>query len=65
MKPVHLLHTENEHRIQKSTDPDFLFTLQLGLLAELKERGFLNESQYLDAAEHLREQFRHRREEKR
>ena len=58
MSPVRLLSAENEHRIQRSADPDFLFTLQLGLLTELKERGLLNEAQYLDAAERLREKFR-------
>ena len=58
MSPVRLLSAENAHRIQKSSDPDFLFALQLGLLTELKERGLLNEAQYLDAAERLREKFR-------
>ena len=61
MKPVQLLSVEKEHRIQTSTDPDFLFTLKLGLLTELKARGRLNEAQYLDAAEHLREQFLQKR----
>ena len=61
MKPVQLLSVEKEHRIQTSTDPDFLFSLKLGLLSELKERGRLNEAQYLAAAERLREQFRQNR----
>lgn len=61
MEPVRILSAENEHRIQKSSDPDFLFALQLGLLTELKERGLLNEAQYLDAAERLRKKFRQTR----
>lgn len=61
MEPVRLLSAENEHRIRESADPDFLFTLKLGLLTELKDRGWLNEAQYLDAAEHLREQFLQKR----
>ncbi|MBQ2278225.1 MAG: hypothetical protein II333_06600 [Clostridia bacterium] len=61
MEPVRLLSAENEHRIRESADPDFLFSLKLGLLTELKERGQLNETQYLETAERLREKFRQNR----
>lgn len=61
MEPVRLLSAENEHRIRESADPDFLFSLKLGLLTELKERGQLDEAQYLATAEHLREQFLQKR----
>jgi hypothetical protein len=61
MEPVRLLSAENEHRIRESADPDFLFSLKLGLLTELKERGQLNEAQYLAASERLREKFRQNR----
>ena len=61
MEPVRLLSAENEHRIRESADPDFLFSLKLGLLTELKERGQLNEAQYLAASERLREQFLQKR----
>lgn len=49
-----LLRIENERKILTSADNDFLYTLQAGLLLDLKARGLLNETQYRLAEQNLR-----------
>ena len=47
---------ENNHKITKDTDYEFLHHLQSGLLLALKERGRLNGMQYRCAQERLNQQ---------
>ena len=49
---------ENDRKITKETDNEFLHQLQSGLLLALKERGRLNEMQYRHAQDRLNQQRR-------
>ncbi len=49
---------ENDRKITKETDYEFLHHLQTGLLLALKEQGRLNEIQYRHAQEKLNQQLR-------
>lgn len=51
---------DNDRKITKETDDEFLHQLQSGLLLALKERGHLNEMQYRHAQERLNQQRRDR-----
>lgn len=51
---------DNDHKITKDTDYEFLYHLQNGLLLALKEQGRLNEMQYRTAEERLKQQRRDR-----
>ena len=57
-KKARLQGIENNRRITKETDSEFLYTLQSGLLLALKERGRLDEMQFRHAERALREQQR-------
>lgn len=62
-KQIFLERIENSHRIKKTTDSLFLTELQRGLLLELKGRGFLTASQWIEAEEKLSRRFRYIPEE--
>lgn len=47
---------ENDRKITKEADYDFLHQLQSGLLLALKERGRINEMQYCHAQNRLNRQ---------
>lgn len=49
---------ENDRKITKEADYEFLHQLQSGLLLALKERGRLNEMQYRHAQDRLNQQRR-------
>lgn len=49
---------QNNRKITKETDYEFLHQLQSGLLLALKERGCINEMQYRHAQERLNQQRR-------
>lgn len=51
---------DNDHKITKDTDYEFLYNLQDGLLLALKEQGRLSEMQYRNAKERLKIQRRDR-----
>lgn len=51
---------DNDHKITKNTDYEFLYHFQNGLLLALKEKGRLNELQYRRAGERLKQQRRDR-----
>ena len=51
---------ENDHKITKATDEQFLHLLQSGLLLALKEQGRLSEMQYRTAQDRLDQQRRER-----
>lgn len=51
---------ENDRRITKETDYEFLYQLQNALLLALKERGRLSQMQYRHAEERLQAQRRDR-----
>lgn len=51
---------DNDHKITKDMDYEFLYHLQNGLLLALKEQGRLNEMQYRTAEERLKQQRRDR-----
>ncbi len=53
-----LEHIENNRKITKETDYEFLHQLQTGLLLALKEQGRLTEMQYRHAKEKLDKQRR-------
>ncbi len=53
-----LEHIENDRKITKETNYEFLHHLQTGLLLALKEQGRLNEIQYRHAQEKLNQQRR-------
>lgn len=59
-KYAKLQHIENNHKITKDTDYEFLYSLQNGLLLALKEQGRLNTMQYRHAEERLKQQRRDR-----
>ena len=47
---------ENDHRITRKTDPEFLYAFQKAVLLALLEDGTLTEMQYRYAEEKLRRQ---------
>ena len=49
---------ENDRKITKETDYEFLYQIQSGLLLALKEQGRLNEMQYRYAQDRLNQQCR-------
>lgn len=51
---------ENDRRITKETDYEFLYQLQNALLLALKEQGRLSQMQYRHAEERLQAQRRER-----
>lgn len=51
---------ENDRRITKETDYEFLYQLQNALLLALKEQGRLSQMQYRHAEERLQAQRRDR-----
>lgn len=51
---------ENDRRITKETDYEFLYQLQNALLLALKEQGRLSQMQYRHAEERLQTQRRDR-----
>lgn len=55
---IRLERIDNEHNIDITTDPVFLFELHRSLLLDLKVRGRLSEVQYRHAEEKLRKQSR-------
>lgn len=55
-KKATLLGIDNDHKITKETDHEFLYELQKALLLALKERGTLNEMQYRIAHQKLKTQ---------
>ena len=56
MDQIILKFIENDHRITRKTDPEFLYALQKAVLLALLEGGTLTEIQYRYAEEKLREQ---------
>ncbi|MBQ9165757.1 MAG: hypothetical protein IJX71_02340 [Oscillospiraceae bacterium] len=58
VKNAILIKIENEHKIRKDTDCEFLYSLQCGMLLALKEQGRLNEMQFRNAEMKLRQQQR-------
>lgn len=59
-KFAELQRIDNDHKITKDTDDEFLYHLQNGLLLALKEQGRLNAMQYRYAEERLKQQRRDR-----
>lgn len=59
-KFAELQRIENDRKISKETDYEFLYQLQYALLLALKESGTLNAAQFQLAEERLREQKRRR-----
>lgn len=55
-----LRRVDNDHKISKDTDYEFLYQLQNSLLLALKEQGRLNAMQYRNAEEKLKRQRRER-----
>ena len=58
MQNAILLKIENERKIRKDTDFEFLYALECGMLQALKEQGRLNEMQFRTAEMNLRQQQR-------
>ena len=56
MEPITLERIENDHRITRETDSEFLYEFQKSLLLALVESGRLTEQQYRYAEEKLRMQ---------
>ena len=57
-KKATLVQIENDHKITKESDYEFLHLLQNGMLLALKEKGYLNEVQYRYAEQKLKDQRR-------
>ena len=53
-----LIRIENDHRVTKETDNQFLFEYQRAVLLALKAKGVLNEMQYHYAEEKLTDQIK-------
>ena len=53
-----LLRIDHDREISRETDAEFLFSLQRSLLLDLKEEGFLSETQLSYADSLLNGQFR-------
>lgn len=53
-----LVRIENDHRVTKETDNQFLFEYQRAVLLALKAKGVLNEMQYRYAEEKLTDQIK-------
>ena len=49
---------ENDRKITRETDSQFLFEYQRAILLELKDKGVMNEIQYRYAEEKLKKQFK-------
>ena len=56
MEPITLEHIENDRRITRETDGEFLYEYQKAVLLALVEFGRLTEQQYRYAEEKLRQQ---------
>ena len=56
MEPITLISVENDHRITRKTDGEFLYEYQKAVLLALVESGRLTEQQYRYAEEKLRMQ---------
>ena len=56
MAPIKLERIENDRRITRETDGEFLYEFQKALLLALVESGRLTEQQYRYAEEKLRQQ---------
>ena len=57
MGEVTLKAIENDHRITRKTDSEFLYAFQKAVLLALLEEGTLTEMQYRYAEEKLRKQI--------
>ena len=57
MEPITLERIENDRRITRETDSEFLYEFQKSLLLALVESGRLTEQQYRYAEEKLRMQW--------
>ena len=51
-----LVSIENDHRITRTSDPEFWFLYQRAVLLALKEMGVLNDAQYWYAEQKLKKQ---------
>ena len=56
MEPITLERIENDRRITRESDGEFLYEYQKAVLLALVERGRLTETQYRYAEERLRQQ---------
>ena len=56
METIRLERVENEHRITRESDGEFLYEYQKAVLLSLVESGHLTEMQYRCAEEKLRQQ---------
>lgn len=56
MEEITLKSVENEHKITKETDGEFLYEYQKAILLALAEAGRLTQAQYRYAEEKLRRQ---------
>ena len=56
MDEITLKAIENDHRLTKKTDSEFLYEFQKAVLLALLEDGTLTEMQYRNAEEKLRRQ---------
>ena len=54
---------ENDHKVTRETDREFLFNLESALLLALLEDGTLTQMQYRQASEKLKRQRREQRKE--
>ena len=57
MDEITLKAIENDHRLTRKTDPEFLYVFQKAVLLALLEDGTLTEMQYRYAEEKLRRQI--------
>ena len=57
MDEIILKSIENDHKITRKTDSEFLYAFQKAVLLALLEDGTLTEMQYRYAAEKLRKQI--------
>ena len=57
MDEITLKDIENDHRITRKTDSEFLYEFQKAVLLALLEEGTLTEMQYRYAEEKLRKQI--------
>ena len=57
MEKITLQSIENDHRITRKTDSEFLYAFQKAVLLALLEDGTLTEMQYRYAEEKLRRQI--------
>lgn len=55
MRKFSLMSIENDHRITKKTDREFLYAIQTAMLAALVEAGQMSEMQYRYAEKRLHE----------